>query len=114
MLQIFGHITNPYPTGYAGGIGTSFGLILFFNNLLKLITVVGGIFSFLQILMAGFGFISAGGDAKQIANCWNKIWQAGLGLVIIAVSFVLAAIFGFLILGDASAILSPNIYGPNP
>lgn len=117
LFQIFGNIESPFIEKYKTGIGNSagdFGLIYFLNNILKLFIIVAGIFAFIQILLAGFSFISAGGDPKQIANAWNKIWQAGLGLVIIAGSFVLAAIFGWLIFGDPTAILSPTLYGPTP
>jgi len=34
--------------------------------------------------------------------------------VIMAGSFVLAALIGWLIFGDATAILNPKIYGPTP
>lgn len=117
MMSIFGDILNPYKgLSYRSGLGPnepgSFGLIIFFNNIIKLLIVAAGIYAFIQILMAGFLFISAGGDPKQISSAWNKIWQAGLGLVIIASSFVLAAIFGWVILGDPSAILYPKLYGP--
>ena len=108
----FGPIDNPLKNAYPDGVGPNFGLIIFLNNILKLFTVVAGIFAFIQILTAGFQFISAGGDPKQISTAWNKIWQAGLGLVIIGSSFVLAAIFGWLIFGDPTIILNPKIYGP--
>lgn len=113
LLQIFGEIKNPYSGIYNTPAGP-LGLILFLNNVLKLITVVAGIFSFVQVLIAGFEFISAGGDAKKISSAWDKIWQAGLGLTIIASSFVLAAIFGWLMFGNPAAILNPIIYGPVP
>lgn len=114
MNSIFGDIANPYPGTYKGDIGPEFGLILFLSNLLKLFTIVAGIFSLIKILLAGFQFISAGGDPKQIASAWNQIWQAGLGLIVIASSFVLAAIFGWLIFGNPAAILAPSLYGPIP
>jgi len=116
LYSIFGTVKNPFANigGYGNDPGgaTDFGLIVFLNNILRLFIVVAGIYAFIQILLAGMLFISAGGDAKQISSAWNKIWQAGLGLVIVASSFVLAAIFGWIIFGDPSAILSPKLYGP--
>lgn len=113
ILQIIGPIPNPFKSAYQGTIeSSSFGMILFFNNVLKLVIVIAGIFAFIKVLLAGFQFISAGGDAKQISNASLQIWQAALGLLIVAVSFVLAAVFGWLIFGDPTVILNPKIYGP--
>lgn len=116
--DIFGKINNPFAG--KGPLSTSldaaspanpFGLIFLFNNLLRLVFVVAGIFAFLQIIFAGFQFISAGGDQKQIETAWNKIWQSLVGLMIMVIAFGLAALFGIILYGDALAIISPKLYG---
>ena len=88
------------------------GLITFLSNLLRLVIVAGGIYVLLNIVLAGFGFMSAGGDPKKIADAWAKIWQSLIGLLIMAGAFVLAAIFGWLIFHDPDFILHPILYGP--
>ena len=112
--QFFGCVTPPAPfqdtAGQYGSYNT--GLMKFANNILKLIIVGAGIFAFINIIVAGYGFLSAGGDSKKVEAAWNKIWQSLLGLAFVAGSFVLAAIFGWLIFKDPTAILSPKIYGP--
>lgn len=116
MLQIFGTIQNPFEKlgilPYAGEIGPEFGLIVFLNNLLKLIVVIAGLFAFFNLIIAGYQFMVAMGDPKGVTSAWNKIWQSLIGLILVAGSFVLAAIFGWLLFGDATAILQPKIYGP--
>lgn len=117
---IFGDIKNPFSTyfgadKYAGGIGEAgkvFGLIVFLNNIIRLLFVLAGLYAFFNLILAGLGFISAGGDPKNISSAWAKIWQSLLGLLIIVGSFVLAAIFGQILFGNAGAILSPQLYGP--
>lgn len=114
MLDIFGTIGNPLkkinPQGYesikAGGI------VYFLNNIIRLLIVVGGLFAFFNLILAGYGFLSAGDDPKKMGAAWAKIWQSMMGLLFILGSFVLAAIFGWLLFGDASAILNPKLYGP--
>jgi hydrogenase-4 membrane subunit HyfE len=88
------------------------GIVPFLNNIIKLLITVAGIYVLFNLIIAGFQFINAGGDPKNVEKAWNKIWQSLIGLLIIAGSFVLAAIFGYLIFGDATAILSPKIYTP--
>jgi hypothetical protein len=110
MLQFFGSITKPPGVEKYGDLQV--GLIKFANNLLKIIIVAAGLFAFINIIIAGYSFLAAGGDAKKVEQAWGRIWQSLLGLIFVAGSFVLAGIFGYLVFGDASAILSPKIYGP--
>lgn len=111
MATFFGGITPPEPFISKYGSYEN-GLMAFANNILKLVIVVAGLYTFLNIIIAGYGFLSAGGDVKKVEQAWNKIWQSLLGLAFVAGSFVLAAIFGWLIFKDPTAILSPKIYGP--
>lgn len=109
--DIIGPITPPEFIEKYGGVKAG-GLIAFLNNILRLMIAVAGIYGFLNLVIAGYGFMSAGGDPKAVGRAWAKIWQSLIGLLIIVGSFVLAAIFGYLLFGDATAILQPKIYGP--
>lgn len=110
MLQAIGQITPPPFVSQYGTLAGG-GLIKFLNNILRLLIAVGGLFAFFNLLMAGYGFLGAGDDSKKMASAWQKIYVSALGLVIILGSFVLAAIFGYLLFGDPRAILNPKIYG---
>lgn len=88
------------------------GITLFLTNILRLVFVGAGIYAFLNLVIAGFQYMSAGGDTKLLAAAWARIWQSLMGLVIIVGSFALAALFGYLIFGDPGFILNPKIYGP--
>ncbi len=122
MADIFGEIQNPFRPKSEGGLGVksyageigegTFGLLALMNNLLKLVVVIAGLFAFFNLIVAGYQFMTAMGDPKGITSAWNKIWQSLIGLLIVAGSFALAAIFGWLLLGDPLAILNPQIYGP--
>jgi hypothetical protein len=93
-------------------IGPGFGLINFFSNILRLVTIAAGLFGFINLLLAGFAFISAAGDPEKIKQAQTKIWQSLIGLIIIASSFTLAAIIGWLLFDNPTLIISPRIYGP--
>lgn len=112
--DIVGKVENPFPSGspYQNAIGPQGGLILFVTNILRLLFVAAGVYAFFNIIIAGFEFMNAGGDSKKIGEAWDKIWKSLVGLVLIVGSFALAALFGYLIFGDAGFILSPKIYGP--
>jgi len=111
MIAIFGRIEPPPGVAQWSqkGGGEISGLIPFLNALVKLLIVAGGIYAFFNIIMAGFGFLSAGEDPKKIEAAWSKIWQSLVGLLFIGGAFVLAAIFGYLVFGDPMFILLPKI-----
>ena len=90
------------------------GLTQLLTNGLRLAMLVAGIYAFLNMIIAGYNFISSGGDAKAIANAWQKIYMSILGLTIIVASFLIAAIVGYLLFGDPLFILRPRIYKPGP
>lgn len=94
------------------GQGGTFGLISFLNNALRLATVIAGLYGMLNLVLAGYGFISGGGNPENIQNAQDKIWKTLIGLVLIAASYTLAAIIGWLLFGDASIIIRPKVYGP--
>lgn len=108
--DIIGTVTNPMPRAYQGI--ASGGLILFLTNILRLVFVAAGIFAFVNLIIAGFQFMSAGGDAKALGQAWDRIWGSLLGLILVVGSFALAALFGYVLFGDAGFILNPKIYGP--
>ena len=109
LTPVIGDIELPEFFKYdfaSGGLGK------FLNNIFILITVGAGIFALLNFIMAGYAYMSANGDEKKVEEAWAKIWQSVIGLVIIAAAFLLAALAGLFLFGDAGFILHPKIYGP--
>ncbi len=88
------------------------GFALFFSNILRFAFVAAGIYALVNLITAGYQYMTAAGDTKALAAAWARIWQTLLGLVIIVGSFALSALFGYLIFGDAGFILNPKVYGP--
>ena len=111
MLSIFGPITNPLPN-YGELTDPNMGLISFLSNLIRLAIVGAGLFAFINLILAGFQYIGSGGDVKATGAALNRINMSLVGLVVIVASFAIAGVIGLLLFGDASAILSPTIYGP--
>ena len=108
MLGVIGNISPPLPLQTFGGIESG-GLGNFLNVIFKILIAAGGIYALFNFIIAGYGFLSAGGDPKAISAATAKIWQTLIGLLLIAGSFVLAAILGWLMFGNANAIINPSI-----
>lgn len=116
MLEIIGKVSPPpgvrdyIGQGQAGA--AAFGLIGFVSSLVKLLIVIAGLYAFINLILAGFAFMSAGGDPKAVEKAWGKIWQSIIGLVIIASSFLIIALVGWILFKDPGFILRPRIVGP--
>jgi hypothetical protein len=106
--QIQSKVPNPYGdiTNAQGGLG------LLITNFLRFFFVVAGILVFVNFIIAGFEYISAAGNPKKLEQAWSRIWQSLLGLILMVGSFALAAVFGYLIFGNALFMLQPQIYTP--
>ncbi len=100
MLQIFGTITDPTGSNSQNGSG----LFSLLNSIFQLAGVVAGIFFIVQLILAGYGYLSSNGDPKKAEASWAKITQSLIGLIIVASAFVIASVVG--------AFLNINILNP--
>lgn len=100
-------IEEKYPGGVEGGaIGK------FLNIIFQALVVIAGVYAVINLILAGYAFMSAGDDPKKMQGAWQKIFQTLIGLAFAAGAFVLAAIFGKLIFGDYMFLLKPTIPTP--
>jgi len=100
---------SPPTGGYGGAEG---GIVLLLGNILRLAFAAAGIFAFINFIIAGYQYMSAGGDSKALGAAWARIWQSLVGLLIIVTSFALISLISYLMFGDAGFILNPKVYGP--
>ena len=56
------------------------------SNLVGIITIVAVLFFAVQIIFAGYGFISSGGDEKEMETNRKKLTNGVLGLFIVIVA----------------------------
>ena len=110
IAGIFGTIDAPPGVSVYGGFDP--GIRNFLNNIIQLIIVAAGIYAFINILLAGYAFISAGDDPKKIQSAWAKIWQTLLGLTVAVGAFVLAALIGQVLFGNYDALLQLRYVTP--
>lgn len=104
--NLFGKVTPPQGLSGVEGPGGIGSLI---NVGLNILVIVAGIYALFNLVIAGYGFMSAGDDPKKVASSWQKIWQTLMGLAFAAGAFILAAIFGKILFGDYGALLNPVI-----
>jgi len=116
LAGVFGDIPNPFiilapsVTAYQNPAGA--GLVTIISGLYRFSIVIAGIYTLINIVLAGYGYMSAGGDAKLVQKSTERIWRSVLGLMVIAGSLILASIVGFLLFGNENwdLLISPRIY----
>lgn len=108
--SVFGEITSP--TALAP-YGTSGQLVKFGNNIIILAVIVGGIYTLLNVIQAGYIYLSASGDTKAHEKVLAKITQSLWGMAIMVMAPALMAVVGFLFFKDSTFFLSPKISGPS-
>ena len=112
IFQIFGPISNPLPADYGDVTESTGGLAGLLSNIINFITVAAGLYALFNLVMAGLNFITSRGDPKGVDAAKQKIYMSIIGLVIIAASFLIAAILGKILFDDYGFILNPTISGP--
>lgn len=80
---------------------------------LRTMIMFAGIYTVINVLLAGYSYISAAGDPKRISDATSKIWHSVLGFIIAAGAFVLAGLIGELLYGDSNALLQLRYFSPN-
>lgn len=102
----------PGVSAYNAAVGADgIGIILFMSTLIRIATIVAGIWVLFNFVTAGYDYITAG-DSKASQKVKEKLTASVIGLVIIVASYVVIAIFGLILFGDAGFFLNPQICGP--
>src|SRR3972149_5893876 len=114
MFSIFGTIQNPFsflggPASYTDSQYGS-GLIVLVTNIIRLSIVLAGIYTLFNLILAGYGYLSAGGDAKLVQKSQERIWRSVLGLLIVVASVIFASVIGYIVFGASNwnLIISPR------
>lgn len=109
MAGLLGEEIKSPVTSY-GDVGS--GLPEFITNVITVIFAAAGLFAFFNFMIAGFSYITAGGDTKKIESATASINMSLIGLVVMVAAAALTGIVSYLLFGSATAILQPTITGP--
>lgn len=106
MIKVVKAATYQYPplegVGNLGQVKPADSPAVFTQVLSRVIALMtlGGLLYFLfQLIIAGYDWIAAGGDAQKIKRAQDKLWQSflGVGFVLVAVAFL--SLLGYLMGG---------------
>jgi hypothetical protein len=89
--------------------GADIAIVYFMSNMIKLFTVVAGIWVILNGILAGYYFVQSSGDAGTYEKARNQITQSAIGLAMIVLSYMFTGLVGLLFFGDAGIFLNPRL-----
>lgn len=109
---VIGNVTPPVAiTNWSAESSTTFGGIAFLSTLIRLITIVAGIFVMFNFVAAGFKYVTSMGNTSVNMEVRDKLLFSVIGLLIIVSAYTIAGLIGLIFFGDAAFILRPTLTG---
>lgn len=116
ITDIFGTInkTPGTPNILPGDAGPLTALVKILNVGLNLVLIVAGLYTLLNFILAGFKYITSHGDPKATLEANQRMTYTIVGLIIIALAPLIAAVLGIILFGRYDAIINPDIKTVGP
>ena len=64
----------------------------FVRNGISLLIVVAFLIMFIWTILAGFKFITAGGDSKAVSSAWSQIYFGIIGMLVVVGSYAIISL----------------------
>lgn len=115
MNQLLAQIRNPVlPPGLGGGTNpnpNSGGEALgqFISNLVGAVFIAGFLLAFMELLMGGISWITAGGDKQKLETARDKITNAIIGIVIVGAAYAITSLVARFFGMDLTSLRVPTI-----
>lgn len=108
--EIIGEINVPKGVSLMNqDVGGGIGIVLFISNFIRFIIILGGIWAFINIILAAFLYLTGGGKADTHSKVSSKFTMSIIGLLLMIVAYTVAALIGYLFYDNARFILEPKI-----
>jgi len=115
LEEVIGQIDTPpgvdkqIETAQASGAiqGNENALLFFVSNLLKIGTIIAGLYVLFNILLAAYDLLSSQGKAEAYKKVRDKVTMSVVGLFIIVIAYTIGGLLGLILFGDAGYLLNP-------
>ncbi len=96
-----------------GGIAEGdIGILFFASRLISVLTIFAGLWTFFNVLIAGYTYVTSSGNAQSHTLVRDKLTMSFLGIILIVTVYTMAGLVGLMFFGDAAYLLNPTIQGP--
>ncbi len=94
VQDVFGKIEAPSPIQPLTKDGGAAGISMFLSNVVTLIYITASIVFVFMVLISAFQWITSAGDKEKVAAARNRLTFAIIGIVILALAFVIIRLVG--------------------
>jgi hypothetical protein len=101
---------NNFGIGVDPTNGTRIGIVNFLSLLLRIFTIISGLWFMFNIIVGGYLFITSSTDSGTMAKFKESLYFSLIGLFVIATAYLIAALVGSIFFGDAGFIIRPGLY----
>lgn len=91
------------------GSQTDNALLFFISRLLRLSTILAGVWALFTFMYAGYMYITSKGDSGVHQKVRDLVTMSVLGLAFIVFSYTIAGLISLIFFGDAGFILNPTL-----
>jgi hypothetical protein len=106
--NVFGDIEAPPGVAELNADAEGIGLLLFISNMIKLASIIAGVWVLFNFISAGFTYITSA-DSSAYSKIGEKLSMSVMGLVLIVASYTIIGIISLIIFGNPTYIINPEI-----
>jgi hypothetical protein len=106
--NVFGEIKAPQGVEQLNTESGGIGILLFVSNMIRLATIVAGVWVLFNFIFAGFTYITSS-DSSSYSKIGEKLSMSVVGLLLIVASYTIIGIISLIIFGDPMFIINPEI-----
>ena len=105
---------GPWAESIAGGAEPSSILSAIISNAIGAMTIFAGIWFLFQTIIAGYNYLSAGGDKARVEAAGKKLTNSIIGIAIVVAGYGILALIGsflgieFLNIGNLFSLIMPG------
>ncbi len=103
LPPIIGGGNNPNPNSGGAAIGKLIG------NLVGALFIAGFLLTFMELLLGGIAWVTAGGDKQKLQTARDRIINAIMGVIIVAASYAIMSLVARFFGMDLTALTIPSI-----
>jgi hypothetical protein len=101
---------NDFSQGVDPANGTRIGIVNFLSLLLRIFTIISGLWFMFNIIVGGYLFITSSTDSGTMAKFKESLYFSLIGLFLIATAYLIAALVGSIFFGNAGFIIRPALF----
>jgi len=96
-----------------GNVGEDqIGILNFMSTMITYITVLAGIWTFVNLMIAVYTYITSSGNSQTHIKVRDRLTMSILGMILIVTVYAVAGILGTVFFGNSLYLLNPTITGP--